>query len=156
MKEMKFKVWDKEEKRWFAPTYAAYKRELEKLLLTPDGELMLRTFKGFIHESVFLDRFEKVWYTGLKDKNGKEIFERDIVERNGIKYQIVFEIGSFMLANTDEENTDMYKEFDDCWNDHVYPLAQLYWNNNGEENYIHDLEVIGNIHENPELLEVSG
>lgn len=99
---------------------------------------------------------EYVWlqFTGLNDMNGKKIFNGDIVERKGIKYQITLEIGSFLLVKIDE-NTDMYEEFVDCWNDHVYPLSQLYWNNSDEENHIYDLEVIGNIYENPELLEAT-
>ena len=73
--------------------------------------------------------------TGLTDKNGKEIYEGDIV------YDIytgdeVFIVGwdkdkaSFMLADTAD-----------------YPMAYF-----DEYELDKDLEVIGNIHENPELL----
>ena len=40
------------------------------------------------------------------------------------------------------------------WNDDTYSLAQLYFNTEGEENFIDKVEVIGNIYENTELLEV--
>lgn len=68
-------------------------------------------------------------YTGLTDKNGKEIFENDIV-----------------LLKGDEEPYTV--EFDECCFQ-VYGDSVCYVMDNF---YDHDIEVIGNIHDNPELL----
>jgi hypothetical protein len=70
-------------------------------------------------------------YTGLKDKNGKEIYDGDIVKVSGFSelMEVYFKDGYFGWG---KEHRGMYS-FD--------PF--------GTE----DLEVIGNIWENPELLE---
>lgn len=91
-------------------------------------------------------------YTGLKDMNYKEIYVGDIVEINSHKYTIKFEIGSFMLVRCSDE-TDMYEQFENCWCDDVYPLAQFHWESNDEEDVLANCEVIGNKYENPALLE---
>lgn len=82
--------------------------------------------------------------TSLKDKNGKEIYEGDIVkttDRVTVK-DLIFPIGvvefkqqAFWICNVPSERPDFT---------HNETLLQ-YWET--------DLEVIGNIHENPELLE---
>ena len=71
-------------------------------------------------------------YTGLTDKNGKKIFEGDIIKadnwlhQNMKIYTIVFEDSGFYAKHKDE----------DCWNfDHL-----------------ENIEIIGNIYDNPELL----
>lgn len=73
-------------------------------------------------------------FTGLYDKNGKEIYEGDIVRCNEFVYEVVYEskrFASFALRR----DKDMY--------DHYF----------GEAMECDACEIIGNIHDNPELLE---
>jgi uncharacterized phage protein (TIGR01671 family) len=73
---------------------------------------------------------EYLQYTGLKDKNGKDIYEGDIVlydDEHKEKHVISFGDGKFGIK-----------------------LRGEFWSFNVR--YIDEYEVIGNIHENPELL----
>lgn len=80
-------------------------------------------------------------YTGLEDSNGKEIYEGDIISIGGMN-DYPFEV----------KHTDI---INGCLGMYVgYYLRRP----NGSHTYLdsgdqHNYEVIGNIHENPELLE---
>lgn len=78
---------------------------------------------------------ELMQYTGLKDKNGKEIYEGDVLGRNGYwNYYIGFEEGCFVTIPTDLVQRNNFS-----W----LPIKKSIFEN---------VEVIGNIYENPELL----
>ena len=89
-----------------------------------------------------------VAFTGLTDKNGKEIYEGDIVSFGTHEYTIIYEIGGFNLY--DKEGLMIGKI--GGHNDHVYPLQVLYFDCCWEDNSAFDIEIIGNIYDNPELL----
>lgn len=71
-------------------------------------------------------------FTGLVDKNGKEIYEGDRLRyiNNGKEYIMGFEDGMFDLINYDHYSHDQYRAFED----------EASW------------ELVGNIYENPELI----
>jgi uncharacterized phage protein (TIGR01671 family) len=104
-------------------------------------------------------------YTGLTDKNGEKIFEGDIVRvldhQKGI---VTFECGAFGIGimpyidwdyfdseiapTTGCNNSPMF-----CYNDNYVSLWELMWNYNQEDNWCEIVEIIGNIHDNPDLLD---
>lgn len=83
------------------------------------------------------------WYTGLTDKNGKKIFEGDIIKYkntdgikfNGVALTVIGKVvyneknASFAISGKDKIGAKHYDYFP-----------------------IKNIEVIGNIHDNPELL----
>ena len=75
------------------------------------------------------DEIELIEYTGLKDMKGKEIYEGDILFETFREeyFKVVFENGSFR-AEVNEYSLDL-------------------------EDYANICEVVGNIYENPELIE---
>lgn len=83
-------------------------------------------------------------FTGLQDKNGKKIYEGDIVNWHNKNYVIVFKDGMF-YASIEECNRRVY----------VYGGFPLYSISNTLTTLDEDAicEIIGNIYDNPELLE---
>ena len=128
MREIKFRVWDKTENKMA--------RNVNEMLFNSKGLYrVVLNHMGF----EFGRRVKEVvleQYTGLKDKNGKEIYEGDIVRTAlGYTQKVIW--------------SDMYAAFVAVYKD----KDRL---NRSSMPYRVDCtdEIIGNIHENPELLEV--
>jgi len=133
MREIKLRAWDKEGKELLqgVPVKGGF-RALEK------GEL---TFSQILDE-YNADRFEVMQFTGLKDKNGKEIYEGNVFSALNGNWQVKF--GEWLLYIAKE-----------------HALVKMYgfYCERREEGRSHQLspipeemEVIGNIYENPEFL----
>lgn len=86
-----------------------------------------------INEDVRIAQNGLMQYTGLKDKNGREIYEDDILRNGGFICTVDYENGAFQLVAI--ETSD-----EGCW-DLLFDLCR-HRNTDG-------VEVIGNIHENP-------
>ncbi|WP_426356009.1 YopX family protein [Mammaliicoccus sciuri] len=143
MNRPKFRVWDTEEQKWYKPTYKAYMKQLHDIHIDLDGSLLIRTIDDSgknvtIHESMFEGRYELLQSTGLFDKNGKEIFEGDIVSAMSEGYKAIGVVK---------------RRIDGYWL--MYPAWQngQSWKIVVSEQGDTDVEIIGNKFENRELLD---
>jgi len=79
---------------------------------------------------------QKMQYTGLKDKNGNDIYEGDIIEHDkGSRGVLYFRDGCFFIKSLKHNFSTPLKNVKII------------------KNYTINMKVIGNIFENPELLE---
>ena len=130
MREIKFRAWDKNDK------VMVYVLEMKFLFESEKGIWSKGYTNDRIDHEIFPENLELMQYTGLKDKNKKEIYEGDVVggwvcDYDG-PFEVFFDAGVFSLKATIED-------------DGYYPC--LY-----EGNPESGLEIIGNIYETEHLL----
>lgn len=87
-------------------------------------------------------------YTGLTDKNGKKIFEGDMIkpfDDEIDKMVVEFNLGQFLLCLYGERGYMAEYGWEESGNYGCFEAEPL-------SSYGDDIEVIGNIHDSPELL----
>jgi len=131
-REIKFRAWDKD-KNVFIPTdvWAIITNDFMAL------GVMIKDWENYKEGEYLYDNSQSVMqFTGLLDKNGKEIYEGDILERSSsdgkgnVMGRVYFDEGQFRIAWQPKEkgwNNTLYVHLDGCY-------------------------LIGNIYENPELI----
>ena len=133
MREIKFRAWLKEDK----------KMENVKTMDFTDKTIRCLKKNEFINayllRRVSFDDVELMQYTGLKDKNGKEIYEGDIIE-----YKFPYDRRLNHISPVKFLETETSFGVKDRYGNEI-PLYMITTNN--------FFEVIGNIYENKNLLE---
>ena len=121
MRKIKFRAWDKENEKMMK--VSSLHLENKEISVKENGTFHLFRMQDLMQ------------YTGLKDKNGKEIYEGDILffRDENMKYIVVWQDAAFIIKSIEIRK---YSE-KMCWLDDTEICC----------------EIVGNIYENKKLLE---
>ena len=123
MREILFRGKQMYNGKWVEGFYVRIEQKYQSYFIFTSQLDITKIWPGFVHYEVDPETIGQ--YTEMTDKNGKKIFEGDIVEIDGKRYEVKCMLGQFFIGIN---MPIAYKRF--------------------------DCEVIGNIHDNPELLQM--
>lgn len=121
MREIKFRAWDIENNRWFM-------KDMFGFSITSDGTRLKYSHPaghGDYHGSKLVESVVLEQYTGLKDHEGNEIWEGDVLQ----------DTEEYSIAEVTQDKTGAWV-----------------WDGEHVVDFIHMLKVIGNVHEDKDLL----
>ena len=122
MREFKFRAWDRKPKKM----YYSETEQFDDML-----GFRFKHFEDLDNSPIYME------YTGMKDINGKDIYEGDIVEFK-------------LYADGEKSRNICVVTFE---NGEFYPHPDVYWPSDEYYGYEYsDFKVLGNIYENSELL----
>nr|DAJ38785.1 MAG TPA: YopX protein [Caudoviricetes sp.] len=141
MREIKFRVYL--DKMYYQNEYVEYDTNLATIdflnktvtfVAYTDGEEVDNLQKySFDENNILYKKDLKIMqYTGLKDEYGDEIYEGDIVTLHNSRYKVIFNMEQARFVLRDDK----------------FEMEIPFTNNNNER-----MKIIGNIYENPELIE---
>lgn len=132
MRILKFRIWDTFNKKWIKQGWSNGIYQPEYFIDVEGSVRQLNYDSLDIVNDVIVQQF-----TGLKDKSGREIYEGDIIkDKQNWLYEVKFfqEYAIFDMEVFKQDNNPGY-----CYNTRLHESKLI--------------EIIGNIFENPELLE---
>ena len=124
MREIKFRAWDKEQKEWV------------KYSITDNIPIFCHNTSRWKTDKEG-KRFILCQYTGLKNFNGKEIYEGDIVRA------VVFSKWIGVAKYSDKNQAFVFECIDKNYRGNIVFMSQ----------FDQGFKILGNIYENPEMLE---
>ena len=140
MREIKFRAWHPEEKKMWLDVGT----DGSGCIILDTEFMQLKNLKG---KAILMQ------YTGLKDKNGTEIYEGDIVR--GFEKESGFPPYDSTLPRVVEFRNGCWCFNADRYDDGDWIRFGFWTHSNEGKNQLKQLEVVGNIYENKDLLEAN-
>ena len=144
--KIKYRVWDKVRRKFLCPN-------LNQFAILSNGKLIVSDSEWYSDlQNVNPNDYDIQQFTGLKDRNSREIYEGDIL--NEIHYEDWGDESGFSYLGVVR-----HKTYSSCDAGHQFSGFVTYPNLNENKDYVgnqirEDCEIVGNIFENPELLKI--